>query len=321
MKRVDYIDTAKGIAIILVVLQHASISISNYIMSFHMPFFFMIYGFTLDDRQLTSSSSLKKKIMAYIVPYFIWAFVYLRHLKIESYLRILWGTSDALKGVSQATLWFLPVFFLSVVVYRKIMEKILISKYNKYLLCVASLICLAILDCNLNRGNLIENGLWFGCNIAAGGVMFMIFGYLFRKIFDFIIASAKIKRWCYIILLIIMGVVLIPTYKVNAPVIMGKGYYGNYCLYLLTAISQSIMLICVSYIICNKIFQYLGKNTMIIYLIHPIFLAMYEELGVDFYTKNANAICKSIFTIIMALLIAQVINRICPWLIGKCKVE
>ena len=47
-KRLDYIDTAKGIGIILVVIYHHLLGadyINNWISSFHMPLFFMITGY------------------------------------------------------------------------------------------------------------------------------------------------------------------------------------------------------------------------------------------------------------------------------------
>mgnify|MGYP003390861439 CR=1 FL=1 len=47
MKRIEEIDLAKGIAIIMVVLGHSCISrniITQIINSFHMPFFFIVSG-------------------------------------------------------------------------------------------------------------------------------------------------------------------------------------------------------------------------------------------------------------------------------------
>ncbi len=45
IKRLNYIDVAKGIGMLLVVIGHCSNTIANqYIYSFHMPLFFIITG-------------------------------------------------------------------------------------------------------------------------------------------------------------------------------------------------------------------------------------------------------------------------------------
>ena len=46
-KRMDYIDIAKGIGIILVILGHRNIStdIKQFIYTFYMPLFFMLSGY------------------------------------------------------------------------------------------------------------------------------------------------------------------------------------------------------------------------------------------------------------------------------------
>lgn len=45
-KRIEWIDVAKGICIVLMVVGHTRLPsiISNWIWSFHMPFFFFISG-------------------------------------------------------------------------------------------------------------------------------------------------------------------------------------------------------------------------------------------------------------------------------------
>jgi len=62
MNRIDYLDIAKGIGIILVYIGHCYIgertqTLSNviyWIYSFHMPFFFFVSGmFVLDWKKLT----------------------------------------------------------------------------------------------------------------------------------------------------------------------------------------------------------------------------------------------------------------------------
>lgn len=319
-KRIGYIDTVKGIAIIFVVLQHAGIPvIGNYIMAFHMPLFFLIYGFTLDDAHLANAGSVRAKISAYIVPYFIWALIYCRKFVIENYLRILWGTSPAL-GPSTVTrvLWFLPAFFVAVVIYRFFMQRAVAEKYKYTVISVEAVVFL-VLGKVLEGSRMPGNGLPWSLNISLGGVSWMILGYLIRKPFDFITESDRVKKWRYpiVIAMAVIGGLLMRTYRNNATVSMGLASYGKYHWYIFNGLMQCSLWICIAYIVNNRILRYLGRNTMIIYLTHPIFIAMWKEFGITGLSKAAEAICISLFSIVMGILIGLLVDRFCPVLAGK----
>lgn len=72
--RIEYIDSAKAIAIILVIIGHCYWlkdipKLNNLIYSFHMPLFFIISGFFIKD--LSADAALKKYSKAYLWPYLI----------------------------------------------------------------------------------------------------------------------------------------------------------------------------------------------------------------------------------------------------------
>lgn len=62
-KRIDWIDIAKGIGIISVILGHlrTPLYISEMIFSFHMPLFFVISGYFYKERKLKNFIFLKYK--------------------------------------------------------------------------------------------------------------------------------------------------------------------------------------------------------------------------------------------------------------------
>lgn len=73
-QRLEYIDSAKAIAIILVIVGHCywlgSVpKLGNLIYSFHMPLFFVVSGFFL--KHLSMADALKKYSKAYLWPYFV----------------------------------------------------------------------------------------------------------------------------------------------------------------------------------------------------------------------------------------------------------
>ena len=114
-KRLDYLDIAKGIGILLVIIGHCQIghsqigmlgNIHSYLYSFHMPLFFFISGMFFSNRA-TFVSLAKKRFKQLILPT-IW-FSIITVLIVEGLnLHVeWWDWSDHLPF----SLWFLPVLF------------------------------------------------------------------------------------------------------------------------------------------------------------------------------------------------------------------
>lgn len=75
--RLGWIDSLKGIGIMLVVFAHHSlpVAIDAYIFSFHMPLFFFISGYLFDFGKHAANAAgfVKKRFRSLIVPYFCFA--------------------------------------------------------------------------------------------------------------------------------------------------------------------------------------------------------------------------------------------------------
>lgn len=84
--RIDWVDYAKAIGILLVYIGHTGIpdEIKNRIYLFHMPLFFVISGFLWNQdkyESLNITEFVKKKMVSYIIPY----------IKIGIVCLVLWG--------------------------------------------------------------------------------------------------------------------------------------------------------------------------------------------------------------------------------------
>ena len=79
-RRIEWIDTAKGIGILLVIIAHvcniggAFAPVSLLIYSFHMPLFFILSGYTLSKRtiELDIKTLIIKYFKTLIIPFFLW---------------------------------------------------------------------------------------------------------------------------------------------------------------------------------------------------------------------------------------------------------
>lgn len=71
--RLPYLDIAKGIGIIFVVLGHCSSRLTNYWMyGFHVPLFFVISGLLFDLSKYDKITFLKKRCKSLLIPLLFW---------------------------------------------------------------------------------------------------------------------------------------------------------------------------------------------------------------------------------------------------------
>ena len=108
MQRINWIDWAKSIAIIMVVFGHIPENTNNflirYICTFHMPLFFFISGY-LSKRQTNLSKNIKKYWHSLIIPYFIYNIIFYPYWLARYIL-------DHEEGLSISNILAKPIVFL-----------------------------------------------------------------------------------------------------------------------------------------------------------------------------------------------------------------
>lgn len=116
--RIPYIDAAKGLSIIAVVLSHEFSSVKPLVLflnSFMLPAFFFLSGVCTNVDKYTFRNFTTHRFKSLIIPY-------LGLGAIVSALSLIWSDADNVIGnISQSlfswqTLWFLPVLFLASVI-------------------------------------------------------------------------------------------------------------------------------------------------------------------------------------------------------------
>lgn len=85
MNRNQWMDVAKGIAIILMVIGHTSIPdyLSRFIYSFHMPLFFIASGWMTCWTKYTVKAFLYKKVKSLVGPFLIYSSIVLIFMELE----------------------------------------------------------------------------------------------------------------------------------------------------------------------------------------------------------------------------------------------
>lgn len=126
-KRIEWIDTAKGIGLILVILGHLHIPfMTTWIYLFHMPLFFFLSGLVYSGGKYTWKQYLIKKAKSLLVPYVTYGFIILLFYTIVNSII---GVENSLYGSTREmfknliiqehfwTIWFLTALFLVEIIY------------------------------------------------------------------------------------------------------------------------------------------------------------------------------------------------------------
>ena len=140
--RIEYLDVAKGIGIILVVWAHAGGPFHDPINLFHMPFFFLVSGL-LYNSKASFWQFTWKKIKALYIPFVFWNTMFLlltqlNHFSSKHFLKRLVKIVLTLDKEYHylGAIWFLGALFTESVLY-KLLDTILTRvKYRHYIIVV-----------------------------------------------------------------------------------------------------------------------------------------------------------------------------------------
>ena len=125
--RLYWLDIAKGITILLMVLGHTSIPLvlSNFIWAFHMPLFFIASGWTTNWQKTDFKGFIKKKSRTLLLPFLVYSLIVLLIYTLQGWDSVIHLIYN---GWGAYALWFVPVLFLA-----SLFAKVIYSIKNKYL--------------------------------------------------------------------------------------------------------------------------------------------------------------------------------------------
>lgn len=146
IKRLAWLDMAKGYGILLVILGHIVVEepYHSLIYSFHMPLFFFLSGIVYRS-DVGFVPFVKKKAKSLLLPYLflglllaVWG-VLIETLKSGFHLQTIWEELEGLIVQRQWTsAWFLPCLFLTSVIYHLLRRAIRKRSVLVLLLCAVS---------------------------------------------------------------------------------------------------------------------------------------------------------------------------------------
>ena len=303
--RLDFVDVAKGMMILAVVLSHAWFANSDILgdwLPFSMPVFFFLSGYTYRPGR-SYGTSLGRRVVSLLFPYFIFCAVcnlffpvyagLVKRISMMSYSYLpskgaLWLAvlkADALNMLMSTPMWFLAALFTASILFFALVNRTRESLW-KTLIAAAVLVAVAVGIDLVKKATLP----WF-IDLAPYAAALMLLGaYCGRK-------RLYVKLH---VLWIIVGLVLLAAAEALNRVFPGSArtsivqyiesgaWYGVLTAFVI-AVTGCIGTLCVARLVdlipgLNRVFRWLGRNSLWILCIHYCFIMLVE---LWLYTKGA----------------------------------
>ena len=347
-KKIETVDVAKGLGIILVIFAHICLKepLLTVIYSFHIPLFFFMAGAMYNSEKYTSFKTLlKSKLKSLGIPYLIFCFIGVLyavavtlaecviHEKTISDLWVLlyrclysivWAPySKRYFGFFNVPMWFVPCLLMVFILFY------FANKFIKKKWMLAGAAVLISFVGWLGESSLIPVDFSFlPWNLGSACFSFGFFAignlsasFLKEKLFSMQL-NAK-KRVMLIIAFVLSMALVIPFALLNGKISIGSRELNNGFLLYATGIIGTIGILCISKAIGKcKLLQFFGKNSFkvmgIHYVIYSVLFGLITRLDgskasgtVDKYRMNL-LYATAIFLVVTALTAVFIIiyNRI-----------
>lgn len=323
-QRIAYIDVAKGIGIILVVLGHCLAygcqnQFFRFIYSFHMPLFFFLSGYVF--RSKDSTAFFTSKIKTLLLPVI---FFQTLNLVLFSILYCSGRVFD--KDLTQyhhfltfGGFWFIITLLCVSSLYYVIYEKIVYRFNNKNILMLCFAMCFLIIG--LIYAPSIANQQNQPIATTMTAFFFYTCGGLFKSLVSNItVTNSRTRIIAFFIGLALSALCFYFNGFTEVNVDYNTSRYGNRLLFVANALLGSLAVIMISYAISkSKILEWYGKNTLMLLFVHIPLWKSFDAIIVHFTSYEGGIKSTIVFIISLSLgtIIVRFINRYCPWLTGK----
>ncbi|SFA69897.1 acyltransferase [Collimonas sp. OK607] len=291
--RYDFVDNAKAIGMVLVVLGHSR-GLPDYIVrlifSFHVPLFFFISGFLIKSSKLDVPifRNAKKVLQTLAIPYvlfFLLAFLYwlaTRNIGAKALLTAGQAWYSPILGLFTGLesdlfvdppLWFFPCLIMTAITYHASRKFLTLTAATCIFGALAFVITLFWKDSPF-RLPLSLDSMWVALSFYAIGQ------YVREKNF-----FSNIKPGYLFVIFIIAVALLVYAEGLNGKVDFANMHFGRWpALYMLTALLGIISTFAFSALFpVSRISAWISKNTLTIFPVHFIFLSLIRGVMVSLH--------------------------------------
>lgn len=266
-QRINWIDLARGVAILAVVFGHSASPISSFIFSWHMPLFFFLSGFFINT-ETDFFEVVKNSFKKILIPFFIFACLgflisYLKHAilaresvdVLENFLGIIYWMDYSHLNHYGFVLWFLPALF-----WGKNSVFWLVKKINNKYLILAILLVLffGILA--------IKQRLPFGLDSGILAALWIYFGFLFYRYYQVVVF--KYAEVIYLVIFALLVTFPQPLLNLSFKDFSNPIYNVFYSLIIILLVLITAEKVAF-YVKQTNWLSYCGTNSLFIFIFHP----------------------------------------------------
>lgn len=299
--RIESIDIAKGIGILLMVMGHTGFGdvYDKLINTFHMPLFFFVSGYFYRPNKTRSFKEyLIHQINVLIVPYVAFAFFYeILHyiftgeISIQYFAKSLLSSNHNRIDVAGA-LWFLLALFSSKIIYCLLEHRIKGVLNLTIVVTVISLAALTLRKFDIKLPLCIDTALSMLIVIHSG---YLLYAYRGKQL---LIRFSTLSP----IVLILLTVLFFASGLLNDNVLVRRNKFGIEVLYFISCFCGIILTMNISHILSRQsntlwskikdVFSFWGRESIVFLLINELFLFLVSELFIvlgasrDFVAEN-----------------------------------
>lgn len=298
-ERIDYFDNLKALLIFLVVFGHLLIlyrftnvyasGIINFIYFFHMPLFIFITGYF-------SKHDNKNIVTAYLIPYLVFNYLY-GYFFPNSY-----GFSIVLPN-------FVYWFLMSLICWKLII---------KYLDKIKGIFIISIIIA-IFAGCFEDISAAFSFSRTLKFLPFFVLGYKFKKEWFLKLKSVPKLLVLFIGLITLIAFFFVNKYEIVTYNLLIKsqpfhtsGFTNSEGVIITTLVILPLtflMMFLVIYIVPNKrnLFTYIGRNTMVIFLLHSFVYGIYFSVFAkyNFFNNFTEIVLAFLFSILTCLILGS----------------
>ncbi len=333
--RVEWIDRARGIGILFVILGHVSIpfAATKLIFSFHMPFFFLLSGLVFSASSYPRFSDfLLRKVKTLLVPYLFF------YLVMVGYWFLIGNHFGASSGLPASVplagfvyssagflvdlfrpLWFLTCLFVVQVVFYVIVKW---TGQKKWFLA-GVLAASALLGYATSR--LLSFRLPWSADTALTAMVFYGIGFLLKERQGSVSSYFKNRGWSFVVLpvlLLSLGVFCF----LNGTVDLFGNQYGNFFFFYAAAFSGAAATCLVAQgIQKGGVLVWIGRNSITFFGLHLVGVGIvkglvWRILGIPLASTERSLGWGLIYTIAALVVLSPAVyfmNRAIPRWVGR----
>ena len=272
-KKILWIENLKGLTILAVVLGHIATPLTGLIYSWHIPAFFFLSGFFINNNR-SMPESVKKESKRLFLPFLIFGCVGLMMelIKRNVFSGFEFAVTDfsLIKEFQGLFFWMdyahmhqygFVLWFLAALFWGKLILQFILAYIKN--IALVGLICLLLFLTLANQNFILP----FALDKGLFSLVWLFGGYLF---YNYCIKEEKLGLNKYFILIAAVLLAVLPVSTTDiavkvAPIPLASLLYGFSIIALLVAIFRTFG----DKYLNNSFFESWGKNSLIILILHP----------------------------------------------------